>query len=161
MAASSQTLVMVDGGWGGLLDPNIIWIGHHLVLRAGGLSECSDARSTPIERCACGMVVSHFQRERAITMRSNSMAARPTCPSVRPLSLSAWSWPVLAGNVTQMNTRDSQARRPTTTIRARGETESSETQVMTYPYCVGILKHSPPTIYHGQGLASGTHTGSY
>ena len=39
-------------------------------------------------------------------------------------------------------------------IGARGETESSETQVMTYPYCVGILKPSPPTIYRGQGLAS-------
>ena len=47
----------------------------------------------------------------------------------------------------------SHTRRPTTAIGARGETESSETQVMTYPYCVGILKHSPPTIYHGQGLA--------
>ena len=43
----------------------------------------------------------------------------------------------------------------------RGETESSETQVMTYPYCVGILKHSPPTIYHGQGLAWGSHTGPW
>ena len=47
----------------------------------------------------------------------------------------------------------SHTRRPTTAIGARGETESSETQVMTYPYYVGILKHSPPTIYHGQGLA--------
>ena len=49
----------------------------------------------------------------------------------------------------------SHTRRPTTPIGARGETESSETQVMTCPYmyCVGILKHSPPTIYYGQGLA--------
>ena len=34
VAASSQTLPMVDGGWGVLWDPNIIWIGHELVLRA-------------------------------------------------------------------------------------------------------------------------------
>ena len=30
VAASSQTLPMVDGGWGVLQDPNTIWIGHHL-----------------------------------------------------------------------------------------------------------------------------------
>ena len=34
VAASSQTLPMVDGGWGVLQDPNAIWIGHHLVFRA-------------------------------------------------------------------------------------------------------------------------------
>ena len=32
-------------------------------------------------------------------------------------------------------------------------TASSQNQLMTYPYYVGISKHSPPTIYHGQGLA--------
>ena len=32
---------------------------------------------------------------------------------------------------------------------------------MTYPCYVWILKPSPPTIYHGQGLACGSHTGSY
>ena len=53
-----------------------------------------------------------------------------------------------------LRTRDPQARRPTTPIGARGETASSKTQEMTYPYCVGILEPSPPTIYHGQGLAS-------
>ena len=59
-----------------------------------------------------------------------------------------------------MKMRDSHPRRPTTPIGARGETASSKNQVMTYPYYVGILnvealmvKHSPPTIYHGQGLA--------
>ena len=57
------------------------------------------------------------------------------------------------GKLATMQMRDSQTRRPTTPIGARGETESSETQVMTYPYYVGILKHSPSTIYHGQGLA--------
>ena len=36
---------------------------------------------------------------------------------------------------------------------ALGEATSSKTQVMTYPYYVGILEPSPPTIYHGQGLA--------
>ena len=35
----------------------------------------------------------------------------------------------------------------------RGEATSSQNQVMTYPYYVRILKPSPPTIYHGQGLA--------
>ena len=30
---------------------------------------------------------------------------------------------------------------------------SSQNQVMTYPYYVRILNPSPPTIYHGQGLA--------
>ena len=38
-------------------------------------------------------------------------------------------------------------------VGARDEATSSKDQVMTYPYYVGILKHSPPTIYHGQGLA--------
>ena len=38
-------------------------------------------------------------------------------------------------------------------IGARGEATSSEFQLMTYPCYVGISKHSPPTIYHGQGLA--------
>ena len=41
----------------------------------------------------------------------------------------------------------------------RRDRKLGETQVMTYPYYVGILKHSPPTIYHRQGLASGSHTG--
>ena len=45
------------------------------------------------------------------------------------------------------------ARRPATSIGARGATASSQNQFMTYPYYVGISKHSPPTIYHGQGLA--------
>ena len=35
----------------------------------------------------------------------------------------------------------------------RGEATSSELQLMTYPCYVGISKHFPPTIYHGQGLA--------
>ena len=48
-----------------------------------------------------------------------------------------------------------------TSKSARGETDSSKTQVMTCPYCVGILKHSPPTIYHGLGLAWGSQPGSY
>ena len=38
-------------------------------------------------------------------------------------------------------------------VGARGEAASSQNQVMTYPYYVRILKPSPPTIYHGQGLA--------
>ena len=38
-------------------------------------------------------------------------------------------------------------------VGARGEATSSQNQVMTYPYYVKILKPSPPTIYHGQGLA--------
>ena len=42
MAAPSQTLPMVDGGWGVLQDPNTIWIGHHLGFRAFGLSAGSD-----------------------------------------------------------------------------------------------------------------------
>ena len=46
-------------------------------------------------------------------------------------------------------------------VGARDEVTSSKDQVMTYPYYVGILKPSPPTIYHGQGLAWGSHTGSY
>ena len=50
-------------------------------------------------------------------------------------------------------TGDSHARRPTTPIGARGETASSKNQVMTYPDCVGVLKPSPPTVCHGQGLA--------
>ena len=33
---------MVDGGWGVLQDPYIIWIGHHLGFRAFGLSAGSD-----------------------------------------------------------------------------------------------------------------------
>ena len=37
----------------------------------------------------------------------------------------------------------------------------SKDQVMTYPYYARILKPSPPTIYHGQGLAWGSHTGPY
>ena len=46
-------------------------------------------------------------------------------------------------------------------VGALGEATSSKDQVMTYPYYVRILKPSPPTIYHGQGLAWGSHTGSY
>ena len=38
VAAPSQTLPMVDGGWGVLQDPNITWIGHHLGFRAFGLA---------------------------------------------------------------------------------------------------------------------------
>ena len=60
-----------------------------------------------------------------------------------------------------LRTHDFQARRPVTPIGARGETTSSKSQVMTYPYHVGILKHSPPTIYHGQDWAWGSHTGPY
>ena len=59
------------------------------------------------------------------------------------------------------DTRVSHTRQPPTRIGARGETESSETQVMTYPYYVGIFKHFPSTIYHGQGLAWGSHTGPW
>ena len=155
---------MVDGGWGVLQDPSTIWIGHHLGFRAFGLAAARGPRSGSsafgCDNRAYGGYA-HFQRERAITTRSNSLAARVICPSVPPASLSAWLWPVLAVDVHNLNTRDSDARRPTTPIGARGETESSETQVMTYPYCIGILKHSPPTIYHGQGLAWGSHTGSY
>ena len=124
-----------------------------MAFRAGGLTTCSDARSAPAERCACEMTVSNFQRERAITKRPNSIAARTTYPCVRLSSLSAWLWPVLLEVVQNLRTRVSHTRRPMTPIGARGETTSSETQVMTYPYCVGILKHSPPTIHHGQGLA--------
>ena len=46
-------------------------------------------------------------------------------------------------------------------VGALGEATSSKDQVMTYPYYVRILKPSPPTIYHGQVLAWGSHTGSY
>ena len=38
-------------------------------------------------------------------------------------------------------------------IGARGKATSSKSQVMTYPEYVRTLKPSPPTIYHGQGLA--------
>ena len=50
VAASSRTLPMVDGGWGGLQDPNTIWIGHHLGFRAFGLAAGSDRGSSGVER---------------------------------------------------------------------------------------------------------------
>ena len=49
VAASSQTLPMVDGGWGGLQAHSITSIGYHLVFRAGGLRARSDARSAAAE----------------------------------------------------------------------------------------------------------------
>ena len=46
-------------------------------------------------------------------------------------------------------------------IGARAEATSSKNQVVAYGcYAMG-LKPSPPTIYHGQGLAWGGHPGSY
>ena len=47
VAASSQTLPMVDGGRGGLQDPNTTWIGHHLVFRTGGLAAGPDQGRRP------------------------------------------------------------------------------------------------------------------
>ena len=46
-------------------------------------------------------------------------------------------------------------------IGARDEATSSENQVVAYACSASILKHSPPTIYHGLGLAWGSHPGSY
>ena len=49
--------------------------------------------------------------------------------------------------------RRSSGRRRRTRVGALGEATSSQNQVMTYPCYVRISKPSPPTIYHGQGLA--------
>jgi len=46
-------------------------------------------------------------------------------------------------------------------IGARDETTSSEFQLIAYACYARIPKPSPPTTYHGQGLAWGSHTGSY
>ena len=46
-------------------------------------------------------------------------------------------------------------------IGARDEATSSENQVVAYACSPSISKHSPPTIYHGQGLACSSHSGSY
>ena len=47
VAAPSQTLPMVDGGWGVLQDPNMIWVGHHLGFGAGGLAAGPDRSRRP------------------------------------------------------------------------------------------------------------------
>ena len=55
-------------------------------------------------------------------------------------------------------------RPPMTSKSARGATDSSKTQVMTYPYHGRTPKPSPPTIYliyPGQDSAWGSHTSSY
>ena len=46
-------------------------------------------------------------------------------------------------------------------IGARAEATSSKNPVVAYACCAMGLKPSPPTIYHGQGLAWGSHPGSY
>ena len=70
------------------------------------------------------------------------------------IAMSLWKWD--KAPYARLSTR-----RPMTSKSARGETDSSKTQVMTYPGYAWILKYSPPTIYHGQGLASGSHTGPW
>ena len=75
---------MVDGGWGVLQDPNIIWIGHHLVFRAGGLSECSDARSAPVERCAYEMGFVPFTAPVGLpVIEKVDSCTRAPCPRAR------------------------------------------------------------------------------
>ena len=69
VAAPSQTLPMVDGGWGGLQAHSITSIGYHLVFRAGGLRARSDARSAAAESGTRQMSVSSFQSPMAISMR--------------------------------------------------------------------------------------------
>ena len=44
---------------------------------------------------------------------------------------------------------------------AYGEAASSKSEEVTYACYVSILKYSPPTIYHGQVLASISHTGPW
>ena len=79
---------------------------------------------------------------------------------VRPAIFIVWLWPVLFGSVNNLP-RTRTARRARSRVGALGEATSSQNQVMTYPYYVRILKPSPHTIYHGQGLAWGSHPGSY
>ena len=102
MAASSQTLPMVDGGWGVLQDPNTIWVGHHLGFRAGGLAAGSDRGPQVFEReNHMYATLSNFLRERAMTTRSSLIAALRAMWGVRLLSLNVHLWPVLAGSWTQ------------------------------------------------------------
>ena len=118
---------MVDGAWGWLWDPNITWIGHHLVLRAGGLTECSDARPAPIRhRAVC-------VRDRLFTLpertahsygNMNSWGHSPYAPECPQLFKLSYLMPVISGSVNNLRMCDSHARRPTTTIWARGEIES-------------------------------------
>ena len=150
MAAPSQTLPMVDDRRGGLYDPSIMRIGHHLVFRAGGLSEWPDARSAPPHRVLSGVRVRIGCI--ASTLRTghscddlNSWPRSPHTPECSQLFRSSQLCPP--------RSHPPRPKQPTTPIEARGKTTSSKNQVMTYPCCVGILKHSPPTVYHGQGLA--------
>ena len=53
MAAPSQTLPMVDGGWGGLWYPSITCIGYELEFGASGLIAGSDMRLAAREHRAC------------------------------------------------------------------------------------------------------------
>ena len=99
-----------------------------------------------------------------INYRSNSMGAHRGMWCVRPLSLNAWLWPVLAVNAHNLLARaplDGRRSR----IGAHGKATSSKNQETAYACYARIFKPSPPIIYHGQGvpqgLAWGSHTGSW
>ena len=77
MAAPSQTLPMVDGGWGGLQAHSITSIGYHLAFRAGGLRARSDARSAAAESGARRRGYAHPQRELAIPMQKKLDSRTP------------------------------------------------------------------------------------
>ena len=54
---------MVDGGWGVLQDPNMIWIGHHLGFRAFGLAASPNRGRRPSGVTIVRAEVLRVQRE--------------------------------------------------------------------------------------------------
>ena len=144
---------MVDGGWGGLQAHSTTSIGYHLAFRAGGLRARSDTLSAAAESGTRRRGFAHFQRERAIAMQKKIDSRTPHIMGSATICLDSHGYARFSLEVCQTYPARAPLDGRRSRIGALGEATSSQNQVMTYPCYVRILKPSPPTIYHGQGLA--------
>ena len=104
---------MVDGGWGVLQDPNIIWIGHHLGFRAFGLAAGPDRGRRP-----SGLRIAHLHRGKLPELHGDSHAIKTksphaeTCCACGDLVFIAWLSPDLAVNAPRPSRTRSTRRAP-------------------------------------------------
>ena len=134
---------MVDGGWGVLQDPNIMWIDHLLDFRAGGLAARSPA--DPSENRGVGGFA-RPQRERCITIRIRTNRGTQGYVVSAPICLDPYGYVPFSLWTRKTSPHAHRSAGGKSRIGARDETTNSKVQVMTYPCYVRILKPSPPFI---------------
>ena len=79
---------MVDGGWGVLQDPNMIWVGHHLGFGAGGLAASPDRSRRPSGLRNVRMEVFRVHRENLLINYRKKVAGRTQGHVLRAASYS-------------------------------------------------------------------------